>query len=333
MNFLVIGYGSIGKRHTRNILSSGHNAVLLRHSRTAPNKEGIKEYYSFDDVFAHEGCVDGAIVCSPTSLHLQDVKLLVEREVPFLLEKPPAADLSSTIEMADLIKNAGFKKYDIAFNLRYHPVIRFLKDFIPNMGNVYAANIYVGYYLPYWRPDVDYRETSSAKKELGGGVHIELAHDIEYALWFLGFPELLTGYVSKVSSLEISTDDVCSAILKYRNGAVAEIHLDYLSQKYLRGGRIIAEKGTLEWEWDGRSGKVACFSKEKMISEDVFVLQPGYDFNNTYLEELNNFIEIIKGNRESMVDMETALNTMKVIGAIERSADEKKWIAPDDVNY
>ncbi|MCX5811393.1 MAG: Gfo/Idh/MocA family oxidoreductase [Proteobacteria bacterium] len=333
MKFLIIGYGSIGKRHARNILSSGHETVLLRHSRTESNKEGIKEYYSFDNLLAHEGHIDGAVVCSPTSMHLNDVKSLLERGIPFLLEKPPASDLRSTVEMADIIRVKGFKKYDIAFNLRYHPVIRFLKDFITTVGSIYAANIYVGYYLPYWRPDIDYRETSSAKKELGGGVHIELAHDIEYALWFLGFPELLTGYAGKVSSLEISTDDICSAILKYRNGAIAEIHLDYLSHKYLRGGRIIAEKGTLEWEWDGKSGKVNYFSKDKRISEDVFVLEPGYDFNNTYLEELDNFIGIIEGERESMVDIETALNTMKVIGAIERSADEKKWISPDDVHY
>ncbi|MCX5807601.1 MAG: Gfo/Idh/MocA family oxidoreductase [Proteobacteria bacterium] len=333
MKFLVIGYGSIGKRHAGNIRSSGHNAVLLRHSRTEKNKEGIKEYYSFDDVLAHEENIDGAVICSPTSMHLHDVKLLIEENIPFLLEKPPASDLRSTVEMADIIRAKEFKRYDIAFNLRYHPVIRFLKDFIPTIGSIYAANIYVGYYLPYWRPDADYRETSSAKKELGGGVHIELAHDIEYALWFLGFPESLTGYVNRVSSLDISTDDMCSAILKYKSGAVAEIHLDYLSHKYLRGGRIIAEKGTVEWEWDGKGGRVAYFSKEKRLSEDVFVVQPGYDFNSTYLEELENFIGIIKGTNRSMVDLETALSTMKVIGAIERSDNEKKWISPDDVHY
>jgi hypothetical protein len=333
MNLLVIGYGSIGKRHARNIRSSGHNVVLLRHARTEPNEEGIKEYYSFNDLLAYEKHIDGAVVCSPTSMHLDDVKLLLKEGIPFLLEKPPAPDLASTIEMAGIIKDRGFKKYDVAFNLRYHPVLRFLKDFLPNVGKIFSTSIYVGYYLPYWRPDVDYRETSSAKKELGGGVHIELAHDIEYALWFLGFPELLTGCVSRVSSLDISTDDMCSAILQYKDGTALELHLDYLSYKYLRGGRMIAENGTLEWEWDGKGGKVVYFSKEKRASEDIFVLQPGYDFNSTYTEELENFIGIIKGNRESMVDIETALNTMKVIGAIEQSASEKKWITVNDVNY
>jgi len=333
MKILVIGYGSIGKRHAKNIRSSGHNPILLRHTRTEPNKEGIKEYYSFNDLLANEGHIDGAVVCSPTSMHLQDVKLLLKEDIPFLLEKPPASDLASTIEMAAIIKEKVFEKYDIAFNLRYHPVLRFLKGFLPNVGRIYASNIYVGYYLPYWRPDIDYRETSSAKKELGGGVHIELAHDVEYALWFLGFPESLTGYVNRVSSLDISTDDMCSAILQYRDGSVAEIHLDYLSQKYLRGGRVIAENGTLEWEWDGTGGKVAYFSKEKRTSEDIFVMQKGYDFNSTYTEELENFIGIIKGTNSSMVNIETALNTMKVIGAVEKSAYEKRWISLDTLHY
>jgi predicted dehydrogenase len=96
---------------------------------------------------------------------------------------------------------------------------------------------------------------------------------------------------------------------------------------------MVAENGTLEWEWDGTGGKVAYFSKEKRVSEGIFVLQPGYDFNSTYTEELENFIGIIKGTNDNMVNIETALNTMKVIGAIERAANEKKWVNPGDVHY
>lgn len=331
MKFVIIGYGSIGKRHATNVLSLGHEIILLRHSKNGINHEGIREYYSFDDLIAKEGPLDGAIICSPTSEHVHDVKMLVDSNIPFFLEKPPALNLAATVQIKSMLRAKGFSKYDIGFNLRYHPLLRFIKDFLKNVGKIYSANVYVGYFLPYWRKDVDYRATTSAKKELGGGVHIELTHDIDYALWLFGYPEKVTGYVNKISSLEISTEDICSAILKYHDGSVVEVHLDYLSHKYLRGGRIIAEEGTLEWEWDAQSGKVIYYEQNRKVSEEVFVLKPGYDFNGTYKDELDNFIGIIKGTNKSVVDIDTALRSMAVVDAIEISSKEGKWVALDTI--
>ena len=331
MKFLVIGYGSIGKRHAANVASIGHQAVLLRHARGNENKDGFREYYSLDDVLENEKDIDGAIVCSPTTKHLDDVRQLVSNNMPFLLEKPTTHDLRSTGEMKGIIESNTFTLYDIGFNLRYHPVIGFIKDFLPNVGKVYATKIYVGYYLPYWRKGIDYRESTSAKKELGGGVHVELAHDIDYALWLMGCPEKVVGYVNRVSDLDISTDDICSALLKYSDGSVAEVHLDYLSHKYLRGGQIIAENGTLEWQWNPAEGSVSYFDKEGSDSKEIFATGPGYDFNATYIEELKHFIGTLNGSRKTRVNIDDAVETMKVIQAIEASDREEKWVAMEEI--
>jgi predicted dehydrogenase len=331
MKFLVIGYGSIGKRHAANVASMGHQAVLLRHSRDNVNKEGFKEYYSLEDVLKNEKVIDGAIVCSPTTKHLDDVKQLVNSNIPFLLEKPTTHELRSTGEMKEIIESNKFTLYDIGFNLRYHPVIKFIKDFLPNVGKVYATKVYVGYYLPYWRKGIDYRESTSAREELGGGVHVELAHDIDYTLWLIGCPDKVVGYVNRVSDLEISTDDICSALLKYSDGSVVEMHLDYLSHKYLRGGQVIAENGTLEWQWNPAEGSVFYFDKESPGSKEIFATVPGYDFNTTYTEELKHFIRILKGGGKSTVSINDAVETMKVIKAIEVSDREEKWIAMKEI--
>lgn len=331
MKFLVIGYGSIGKRHAANVISMGHQAVLLRHSQGNENKEGLNEYYNLDDLLVHEKGIDGAIVCSPTSKHLDDVKELIHHGIPFLLEKPPTYDLKSALEMKDLIDSEKFIAYDMGFNLRYHPILKFIKGFLPNVGKVYATKVYVGYYLPYWRKGVDYRESTSAKKELGGGVHVELAHDIDYTLWLIGRPKKVVGYVNRVSDLEISTDDICSALLKYSDGSVAEVHLDYLSHKYLRGGQIIAENGTLEWQWNPAEGSVSYFDKEGSGSKEIFATGPGYDFNTTYIDELKHFIGILNGSMKSTVDIADAVDTMKVIQAIEVSDRKEKWIAMEEI--
>jgi hypothetical protein len=328
VKLLVIGYGSIGRKHAANARAAGHEVALLRHSKENPNQDGLREYYSLEEAVAN-GKTDGAIICSPTSRHLPDVELLVEHRIPFLLEKPPAAEMESTLQMEKLLLQSGFGEYAIGFNLRYYPALLFIKDFLPQLGKVYSARIAAGYYLPNWRRDVDYRETSSAKKELGGGVHIELVHEIDYLVWFFGCPEKVSGYINHVSDLEISTADICAALLRYRDDSVVELHLDYLSHRYLRGCQIVAENGTLEWEMNG--GSVYHTERAGRASEEVFSPSPDYDFNETYVEELKDFIGIIQGRTESRVEMSDCVKTMRVLEAIRLSSEKEEWVSLGDI--
>jgi len=328
MKILVIGYGSIGKRHAMNVKGAGHEVILLRHSRNNPNKDGLKEYYSFEEVVEHDE-INGAIICSPTSEHLHNVEMLVRYNIPFLLEKPPAADLKSTLRMEKLLKSNGFNNYAIGFNLRYYPALQFIRDFLPELGKIYSSRVYAGYYLPNWRKDVDYRETSSARKELGGGVHVELVHEIDYLLWFFGCPEKVVGYVNRISNLEITTEDICAALLKYEDGSIVELHLDYLSHKYLRGCQIIAENGTLEW--DMNAGGVYYCRKDQETSEKIFSLELNYDFNDTYIGELEHFTGIISGKAESKVGIGDAVDTMKVLEAVNISLEREAWVYLKDI--
>jgi len=94
MKFLVIGYGSIGKRHSKNIMALGHEVILLRRSGNKRNEDGLKEYHFFNDVVEQEKLLDGAIVSSPTSNHLEDVTHLISNQIPFLLEISLSAVMS-----------------------------------------------------------------------------------------------------------------------------------------------------------------------------------------------------------------------------------------------
>lgn len=324
MKFLVIGYGSIGKRHARNIKFLGHEVIVLRHSRNTINKDGFDEYYSCEEALKSAGSIDGAIICSPTSCHLNDVTILVENNIPFLLEKPPTVDYQTCIEMVKLLKQREFSRYDIGFNLRFYPALKFIKEYIPNLGHIYAARVSAGYYLPDWRKNVDYRTTNSAKKELGGGVHIELIHEIDYIIWFFGLPEKVFGYTNRISILEISTEDICVAVFQYADGSVVELHLDYLSHKDLRGCQIIAEHGTMEWDFI--EGKVKLFVKGQKIPEDLLSLDEGYDFNKTYIEELENFIGVVNRKKSRNINIQDAVDSIKVVEAIKLSSEKGKWI-------
>ena len=327
MNILVIGYGSIGKRHAGNVATAGHVPILVRHNPENPNQNGFREYLSVEKALAGENTIDAAIVCSPTSRHRHDALALIANDVPFLLEKPPTEDLSQTLEVRKRIKECQFTCYDLAFTLRYYPVLKAIKAFLPQIGPLYFARIAAGHYLPAWRPNVDYRTTSSASQALGGGVHIELVHEIDYCIWFFDVPEQVVGKVDKVSNLEIDSADICSALLQYSNGFVVEMHLDYLSHKPKRGCMIVGQNGTLEWEMDKKV--VNYYEPECKDVTIVYQLPDDYDFNACYQDELEHFINIVKGKASPRVDIDAGVQTMRVVDAITRSSILHQWVWVD----
>ncbi|MBU0549753.1 MAG: Gfo/Idh/MocA family oxidoreductase [Candidatus Omnitrophica bacterium] len=324
MKILIIGYGSIGKRHAGNVIATGHQAILLRHAGNNLNTENLREYYALEDAIKSEGKIDAAIICSPTSRHLDDAAGLIKFDIPFLMEKPPAVDLNSALKLKKIIEKNKFKKYDIAFNLRHYPGLQFIKYYLPEMGRVYSARVSAGFYLPHWRENVDYRQMSSARKELGGGVHLDLIHEIDYILWFFGLPESVIGYINRISNLEISSEDICSAIFQYKDGSLVQLYLDYLSHKRLRGCQINAENSTLEWSMD--SGRVMNSSRDKHQAEEIFKIDPAYDLNDTYIKELNNFLEVISGKSVAGVSIAEAVDTMRVLEAIKISSRKGKKV-------
>lgn len=320
MNALVIGYGSIGKRHAGNLAKLGHEVSLLRHQRGASTPGPFREFYDFDEAIAAIR-PDCAVVASPTPNHAADAAKLIDHGVPMLLEKPPALDLASALDLQDRMARRGFKKYDLAFNMRCYPPLRFIKDYLPRLGKVYAMRVSAGAYLPGWRPAVDYRQTTSARAELGGGVHIELVHEIDYVLWFLGMPEKVVAQVTCVGNLEINSADLCSAMLLYANGSVVQLHLDYLSRKNLRGCQIIAENGTLDWSYTDRTVLVHGAKPEKL-----FELPPDYDFNETYLAQMRNFTAVVSGNAAPLVDMAHGVKVMRILDAMIKSSTTRQWV-------
>ncbi len=327
MKALVIGYGSIGRRHAANLAKLGNEIVLIRHTPRAEASGDFREYSSLEQALELEK-PDFAVIASPTPCHAADACNLIDHGVPFLLEKPPALDLDSTLRIQKAIHARNFRAYDLGFNLRYYPPVRFIKECLPGLGRIYAMRVAAGFYLPAWRPTMDYRQTTSAREELGGGVHIELVHELDYVLWFMGMPSRVVAHVARVGSLEISTADMCTAMLLYADGSIVELHLDYLSHKNLRGCQIIAERGTLEWSYTER--KVDIYDPGNSGPREIFRLSPDYDFNQSYLEELRNFLDIVQGTGARLVDISHGVKVMKILDAMVKSSHSREWIDVDE---
>ncbi|GAJ19017.1 unnamed protein product, partial [marine sediment metagenome] len=135
----------------------------------------INEIFNVKDFYSNN--LDGVIISSPTSLHIETMKIPLEKKIPIFVEKPIADSIEQLREIDDYDLNSVM----IGFSLRYNEIINIVKEFIASgkLGKIYKANLYCGQFLPSWHPYADYRKEYYARKDLGGGVIRTLSHEID----------------------------------------------------------------------------------------------------------------------------------------------------------
>lgn len=249
MRCLLIGTGSIGKRHVRVLQSLGSFEIVALRStgkRLDDWWDGklSAQVRSFPDAFTKP--VDFAIVANPTKEHIAPARELARRGVPFLLEKPVGANLNG---VAGLLRDAERSKTPVlvGYQMRHHPGYAVVTEAISSgeIGRPLCCTGYVGQYLPEWRPGTDYRDSYSAKPSLGGGVLLDLSHELDLVRSLMGDAVSVSATWGRISDLEIETEDFADVILTHERGASA-VHLDYLSREYVWRTRVSGEKGTVD---------------------------------------------------------------------------------------
>jgi len=265
---LIVGLGSIGKRHISIINSSfpNINIVVLRHKNCSEKEYGSlkisKCVTTLNDALKTNP--QAAIIANPASKHTEIAKELASNGVDILVEKPissnskDAKELIETCEKNNTILMVGY-------NLRFLPSLIHFKQCIQSnlIGKIYSIRSEIGQYLPNWRLGFDYRHGVSAKKSLGGGVLLELSHEIDYLKWIFGSVNWVKAHISKQSGLDIDVEDSANIILGFKSNDVGELtaslNMDFIRHDTTRKCFVIGEKGTLLW--DGFLGKVKYFAK------------------------------------------------------------------------
>jgi len=234
MKLLVIGCGSIGERHIRNLkaLSVGDiiaNDISVNRLVEIEKAYGIKTYIDIEEALAQKP--DAVLIATPTSSHLPQALVASKRGCHLFIEKPLSHTLDGVDELIEIVAQKKLVAL-ISCNMRFHHSILLMKELLDrgSIGKVISARLQSGFYLPDWHPDEDYRESYSANKHLGGGVILDGIHEIDYIRWFLGEIRQVFCFAGKFSNLEIDTEDIAEILLKFETGAIAEIHLDYIQR-------------------------------------------------------------------------------------------------------
>ena len=309
MKFLIVGYGSIGKRHCdnlKNILKNKENISICRQY----SKRKVPEFNTFFDL--DEAILenpDAVIITNPPSLHLPTALKFAKKGINLFIEKPLSNSLEQTKNLSEIIERKGLIAM-IGCNMRFHPGIRKVKELIDKrkVGKITSVLAQAGQYLPDWRPKTDYSESYSSNKELGGGVTLDLIHELDYLYWFFGPVKSIFAMIDKKSNLNIDTEDTADILIDFKNNVQTNLHLDYLQRYPQRNCQIIGEKGTIFWDYFDKSVKL--YGPGKNFEKFDY---KNFERNEMYVKEMEHFFSCIKNKRDPLINLKQGIEVLKLI--------------------
>jgi predicted dehydrogenase len=328
MRILILGCGSIGSRHARNLHQLGVAELVLF------DPDGARAHGLAAEIGARvvgdlaEGYANlphAVLICTPTSSHLRLACEAAQRGCHIFIEKPLADGRAGVNSLCEAIRRRGLVSL-VGCNLRFHPGLKQVKRLLEEgtIGRVTAMRAEVGHYLPDWHPWEDYRRSYSARRELGGGVILDAIHEIDYARWLLGEVELVACLAGKLSRLEIDTEDTAAILFRFRGGALGEIHLDYIQRSYSRGCQIIGDEGTIRWDYS--RAEVCCdFGSTKQTK--LFSNPPDWKPNDMYVDEMRHFLACLDNSEQPTQDVFEGSRALELALAAKESAATQTMIS------
>ncbi|NQT69555.1 MAG: Gfo/Idh/MocA family oxidoreductase [Desulfobacteraceae bacterium] len=324
MKIAVIGCGSIGKRHIRNLLALGVHDIIAydkdaKQLAAVETDTGIRALHSLPEIISRKP--DAVLVCTPNSLHVPVAFKFAKIGSQLFIEKPLSHNLDGVDQLLAEVNEQKLITM-VGCNFKFHPSFIKMKAILESgiLGKILSARCQFGQYLPDWHPWEDYRTGYSARSDLGGGILLD-SHEFDYMQWFLGDVSELFCFAGKVSNLEIDTEDTAEVLIKFQNGTIAGIHLDYTQRAYQRNYEFFGENGTLKWDFQERKVWLYLASENKW---EVFEEPRNYNLNEMYTEEMKHFIESIMNEKETITDIFAGWRTLKLIMAAKASAEDGK---------
>lgn len=300
MNVLIVGYGSIAEKHLNGLRALNLNLKVwaLRNSRDAEIIRNVTNIYRYEDIPKQ---IDFAIISNPTSKHLDAIQNLISLNIPLFIEKPITHTLDHLDRISSLIRSKNIISY-VGCVLRFHPCLKYVKEHLQqNNDRINEVNIYCGSYLPDWRPDSDYKNIYSSKIIDGGGVHLDLFHEIDYTLWLFGLPLDSSKVLESKSSLEIESVDSANYIFKYKDFNV-NMTLNYFRKIPKRKIEIVFENNI--WEIDLIKGTIIENDSSELFESELSII-------DLYKIQLKYFIEHIHQQKDTENNFEASAQILK----------------------
>jgi predicted dehydrogenase len=333
MKVLIAGLGSVGRRHFRNLIALREKDIILLRTRKATLPDDELAGYPVETDLGEalqKHKPHAVIVANPTSMHLDVAIPAAEAGCHILLEKP----VSHSLERLDALKEAAEKsgsKILVGFQFRFHPTLIKARELIQSnaLGKILTVHAHWGEYLPQWHPWEDYRQSYAARADLGGGVAVTLTHPLDYLRYLLGEVESIWSFNGHVSPLEIEVEDVAEIGLKFTNGAVGGVHVNYFQRPPVHRLEIVGTNGTLHW--DNADGILqfskfptpfGSFSPEPTVPVvETFSPPEGFERNQLFVAQTRHFIAVARGEAEPVCTLDDGVQALRLALAAYKSQE------------
>ena len=319
MRFLIAGFGSIGRRHLRNLLELGErDIVLLRSQKSTLPTDEISEFpveTDLEKALAHKP--DAVIIANPTALHLQVAIPAALAGCSILMEKPLSNSLEGLLDLQKALESGGSRCL-VGYQYRFHPGLRKIKEWLnaDALGRLTSAQCLWGEYLPDWHPWEDYRQSYAARADLGGGVVNTLSHPFDYIRWLLG--EVASLYaLTSVAGLYLDVEDTAEITMRMESLVPVSLHLDYLRRPGLHRLELVGTQGSVTWV-NGQTS-VGLYHAEENTTE-VFTYPPGFERNTLFLDELRHFFRVVRNEETPICSLEDGMAAQRLTAAVHASA-------------
>ena len=328
-HILIVGTGSAGKRHAKNLHALGCEISCMDPRQDRLDEIGAEEinlktaFTSLEDAFAAEDRFDAVVVASPPSFHVDQCISALQRGVPVLLEKPVSPDLAGALKLQMAVKDTAVPLL-LGYTWRWWPPLLKVKTLVDQqaVGQLRHVKFTMAAHLADWHPWERYQDFFMASKTLGGGAILDESHWLDLMLWFFGMPEKLFAKVEKVSDLEIDSDDNVDMLVFYDSGMRVSLHLDLYARPHEKSIQFAGENGTLIWQ--PNSIKIG-----KEMDPNWEIEEFDYDRNDMFVGVAEEFLNILSGGSVQTCTLEDGVRVLKLIEAARQSSTAEKIIKID----
>ena len=315
--FAIVGLGSIGCRHLRILrkLRPKIKIIVMRTGKgTYCEKEQLADeiVYSLDEIVKSN--IQAAIISTPASFHVDQALVFAKAGIHMLVEKPLSNKLDNLDELRRLIQKNEIITL-VGYVLRYHPAAKFFKELFDKniIGEILYVSVECGSYLPDWRPGKNYKTSVSANKDFGGGVLLELSHELDYIRWIFGEINNIYAQIDNSGTLDINVEDSANLIISTETNHSINVHLDFNRRFPTRRCVIHGTKGYLKW--DLLEQKVSWHLVGDEINNNLFSFEHDY----IYQLQLEHFLDCLENGISPLVTFEDGFEVLRLVESAKKS--------------
>ena len=308
---LVIGAGSIGERHIRNLWSLGYTNIIVYRQRNLPFRDianaQVEIIINWNEALAKKPFA--AIICTPTAQHLQQTIDCVNNGIHVLVEKPLAHENFDAANIIEAIQKNNVL-VQVAYMMRYHPLLKQVKTFVESKqyNNLINIQTFWGEYLPAWHPWEEYRTSYAAQKESGGGAALTLSHDIDVANWIAGADvSRYASFPNYHTALEVNTNAAFDLNIAYANHVTAHVHVNYCQPVAQRWYKFIFDKAVMDVDFFKSSLSISSIEKVEEI------LISSFDRNDLFIAQATDFFQRIASENFTQFSIDQIQQSASII--------------------